>query len=111
MDDAVQHTVPRLVAEGRPAARRVREDRTQREHIGGAAQPAPPRSLFGCHVGGRPHDHAGPGQLALLGGPGHTEVDEGETVDAQHDVGGLEVPVHHVQRVHRRQARRRLPQQ
>lgn len=111
VDDAVQHAVPRLVAERRLAARRVREYRAQREHIGGSAQPPPARGLFGRHVGGGAHDHAGPGQLALLGRPGHAEVDEGEPVQGQHDVGRLEVPVHHVQRVHRRQTRRGLPQQ
>ncbi len=111
VDDAVQHAVPRLVPEGRPAARRVREDRPQREDVSGAAQPPLPRGLLGGHVGGSAHDHAGPGQPALFGGAGDTEVDEGQPVQGQHHVRGLEVAVHHVQRVHRRQARRRLAQQ
>lgn len=38
VDDPVQHSVPRLVAERRLTARRVREYGAQREHIGGAAQ-------------------------------------------------------------------------
>lgn len=93
MHDAVQRAVSGVVTEGGTAACGVRDHRTQREHVDRTCQLPCPRSLFGRHVGGRAHHHAGPGELTLVRGPGgDAEVYEGEAVEGQHDVGRLEVP-------------------
>ncbi len=111
MHDAVQDGGAGLLAEGRVAAGRVRDDRAQREHVDGAGQVASCGGLFGGHVGGSADHHPAAGQLALLGGPGHAEVDDRRALDRQHHVGRLQVPVDHAQLVHRDQPPGGLAQQ
>ena len=52
------------------------------------------RALFGAHVRGRPHRHAGDRETLRLHDLGDTEIrDDGPAILVQHDIGRLDIAV------------------
>ena len=101
-----EHGVDRPALEGEPAGEEPVEDGAEAEQVGGSAGGLA-AGLLGRHVGRRPHDRAGAGDLdLLLDRPGVAEVEDlGPSVrDFEPDVPRLDVAMDQPRPVRRGEA-------
>lgn len=103
MDDPVQQrgggNLLLGAGEGAVPGRGVNEDRRQGEHVARLRRPGA-GGLFRREVAGGTDDTTDTGELRVVGGPGHPEIDQPRPVARQEDVARLEVPVCQARAVH-----------